>query len=292
MATLVRSISQSGGVLCAAIDSTDIAAKAEQIHETSATVTAAFGRLLTAASLMGVMLKSEENSITVRLQGGGPAGLLIAVTDGLGNVRGDVENPIVEIPLNGLGKLDVAGAVGREGTLSVVKDLGMRDPYVGQVPIVSGEIAEDITHYYAVSEQTPTVCALGVLVNPDLTVKAAGGFLIQLLPGASDADIDLLEQNVQKLPSVTQMISQGATAEDICRRCLDGFEPQILDTTHPEYRCNCSRERVERALISIGKQDLQQLMEEEEHIEVDCHFCKKKYRFEKEDIRRLLEKAK
>ena len=174
----------------------------------------------------------------------------------------------------------------------MVKDLGMRDPYVGQVPIVSGEIAEDITHYYAVSEQTPTVCALGVLVNPDLTVKAAGGFLIQLLPGASDADIDLLEQNVQKLPSVTRMISQGATAEDICRRCLDGFEPQILDTTHPEYRCNCSRERVERALISIGKQDLQQLMEEEEHIEVDCHFCKKKYRFEKEDIRRLLEKAK
>ena len=292
MATLVRSISYSGGVLCAAIDSTDIAAKAEQIHQTSATVTAALGRLLTAASLMGVMLKSEENSITVRLQGGGPAGLLIAVTDDLGNVRGDVENPIVEIPLNGLGKLDVAGAVGREGTLSVVKDLGMRDPYVGQVPIVSGEIAEDITHYYAVSEQTPTVCALGVLVNPDLTVKAAGGFLIQLLPGASDEDIDLLEKNVQKLPSVTQMISQGATAEDICRLCLDGFEPQILDTTHPEYRCNCSKQRVERALISIGKQDLQQLMEEEEHIEVDCHFCKKKYRFEKEDLRELLEKAK
>ena len=174
----------------------------------------------------------------------------------------------------------------------MVKDLGMRDPYVGQVPIVSGEIAEDITHYYAVSEQTPTVCALGVLVNPDLTVKAAGGFLIQLLPGASDEDIDLLEKNVQKLPSVTQMISQGATAEDICRLCLDGFEPQILDTTHPEYRCNCSKQRVERALISIGKQDLQQLMEEEEHIEVDCHFCKKKYRFEKEDLRELLEKAK
>ena len=261
MATLVRSISQNGGVICTAIDSTDIAAKAEQIHRTSATVTAALGRLLTAASLMGVMLKSQENSITIRLQGDGPAGLLIAVTDGLGNVRGDVEHPVVEIPLNGKGKLDVAGAVGRNGRLSVVKDLGMRDPYIGQVPIVSGEIAEDITHYYAVSEQTPTVCALGVLVNPDLTVKAAGGFLAQLLPGAMEEDIiDRLEQNIGKLSSVTQLLTGGASAEDICRMVLDGLVPQILETTHPEYRCSCSRQRVERALLSIGKADLQRMM--------------------------------
>lgn len=292
MATLVRSISQNGGVICTAIDSTDIAAKAEQIHRTSATVTAALGRLLTAASLMGVMLKSQENSITIRLQGDGPAGLLIAVTDGLGNVRGDVEHPVVEIPLNGKGKLDVAGAVGRNGRLSVVKDLGMRDPYIGQVPIVSGEIAEDITHYYAVSEQTPTVCALGVLVNPDLTVKAAGGFLAQLLPGAMEEDIiDRLEQNIGKLSSVTQLLTAGASAEDICRMVLDGLAPQILETTHPEYRCSCSRQRVERALLSIGKADLQQMMEEEEVVEVNCHFCGKKYHFGRGDLRILLEKA-
>lgn len=290
MATLVRSISQNGGVICTAIDSTDIAAKAEQIHKTSATVTAALGRLLTAASLMGVMLKNEEHSITLRLQGDGPAGLLIAVTDGLGNVRGDVENPVVEIPLNGLGKLDVAGAVGRNGSLSVVKDLGLKDPYIGQVPIVSGEIAEDITHYYAVSEQTPTVCALGVLVNPDLTVKAAGGFLAQLLPGAAE-DIDRLEQNIGKLSSVTKLLTDGVSAEDICRMVLEGFEPQILETVKTEYRCSCSRQRVERALISIGKEDLRQMMEEEESVEVNCHFCGKQYRFSREDLRILLEKA-
>ena len=287
MATLVRSISQNGSVTCTAIDSTDIAAKAEQIHKTSATVTAALGRLLTAASLMGVMLKKAENSITLRLRGDGPAGFLIAVTDGLGNV----ENPVVEIPLNGLGKLDVAGAVGRSGSLSVVKDLGLKDPYVGQVPIVSGEIAEDITHYYAVSEQTPTVCALGVLVNPDLTVKAAGGFLAQLLPGASEEDIDRLEQNIGKLSSVTQLLTGGASVEDICRMVLEGFSPQILETVQTEYRCSCSRQRVERALISIGKKDLQQMMAEEETVEVNCHFCGKKYHFDQEDLKALLKKA-
>ena len=291
MATLVRSISQNGSVTCTAIDSTDIAAKAEQIHKTSATVTAALGRLLTAASLMGVMLKKAENSITLRLRGDGPAGFLIAVTDGLGNVRGDVENPVVEIPLNGLGKLDVAGAVGRSGSLSVVKDLGLKDPYVGQVPIVSGEIAEDITHYYAVSEQTPTVCALGVLVNPDLTVKAAGGFLAQLLPGASEEDIDRLEQNIGKLSSVTQLLTGGASVEDICRMVLEGFSPQILETVQTEYRCSCSRQRVERALISIGKKDLQQMMAEEDTVEVNCHFCGKKYHFDQEDLKALLKKA-
>ncbi|MDD3193444.1 MAG: Hsp33 family molecular chaperone HslO [Oscillospiraceae bacterium] len=291
MATLIRSISKSGGVVCTAIDSTDIAAEAERIHKTSATVTAALGRLLTAASLMGVMLKKEENSITLRLQGDGPAGLLIAVTDGLGNVRGDVENPVVEIPLNGAGKLDVAGAVGHSGSLSVVKDLGLKDPYVGQVPIVSGEIAEDITNYYAVSEQTPTVCALGVLVNPDLTVQAAGGFLIQLLPGALEEDIDRLERNIGNMPSVTQMLTAGASPEDMCRRALAEFDPQMLETVHTAYRCTCSKQRVERALLSIGRRDLEEMIAEEEHIEVGCHFCGKKYDFSNADLRKLLEKA-
>lgn len=291
MASLIRSISKSGRIICMAVDSTDIAAKAEQIHKTSATVTAALGRLFTAATLMGVMLKKEEDSITLRVQGGGPAGLLIAVTDGLGNVRGDVENPVVEIPLNNLGKLDVAGAVGKNGSLSVVKDLGMREPYVGQVPIVSGEIAEDITQYYAVSEQIPTVCALGVLVNPDLTVRAAGGFLIQLLPGAEEEEIDRLEKNIASLPSVTKMLDGGASPEQICCWAMEGFDPQILERMQTEYRCTCSRKRVERALVSLGKDELQQMIQEEEKIEVNCHFCDKKYHFSRTDLQNLLETA-
>ena len=229
MAQIVRTISRDGGVVCSAIDSTDIAAEAERIHKTSATVTAALGRLLTAGSLMGSMLKKKEESITLRLSGGGPAGLLLVVSDGEGNVRGTVDNPVVEIPLNSYGKLDVAGAVGREGTLSVVKDLGLKDPYVGQVPIVSGEIAEDITHYYAVSEQIPTVCALGVLVNPELTVRAAGGFLVQLLPGATEEEITRLEENVKALPAISKMIDSGMTPEEIAKKVLAGFEPEVLD---------------------------------------------------------------
>ncbi|MDD2956401.1 MAG: Hsp33 family molecular chaperone HslO [Oscillospiraceae bacterium] len=291
MSTIVRTISRDGGVVCAAIDSTDIAAEAERIHKTSATTTAALGRLLTAGSLMGSMLKKKEESVTLRMSGGGPAGLLLVVSDGEGNVRGTLDNPVVEIPLNNFGKLDVAGAVGREGTLSVVKDLGLKDPYVGQVPIVSGEIAEDIANYYAVSEQIPTVCALGVLVNPDLTVKAAGGFLAQLLPGATEEEISRLEANIQALPAISKMIAEGLTPEQMAARVLDGFEPEVLDSFEVGYRCDCSRERVERALISVGSEDLEQLAQEQEITEVCCHFCDKKYHFTAEDLRRLLRAA-
>ncbi len=291
MAQIVRTISRDGGVVCSAIDSTDIAAEAERIHKTSATVTAALGRLLTAGSLMGSMLKKKEESITLRLSGGGPAGLLLVVSDGEGNVRGTVDNPVVEIPLNSYGKLDVAGAVGREGTLSVVKDLGLKDPYVGQVPIVSGEIAEDITHYYAVSEQIPTVCALGVLVNPELTVRAAGGFLVQLLPGATEEEITRLEENVKELPAISKMIDSGMTPEEIAKKVLAGFEPEVLDRFEVGYRCDCSRRRVERALISIGREDLEKLAEEQEETEVCCHFCDKKYRFTAGDLKALLASA-
>lgn len=206
MSRLIRAISENGGVLFCAVDSTDIVREAERIHKTSAVTSAALGRLLTAASMMGVMLKSEKDSLTLRIKGGGPSGTVLAVSDGAGNVRGYVEQPVVELPPRADGKLDVGGAVGRDGTLSVVKDLGMKEPYVGQVPLVSGEIAEDITAYYAVSEQTPTVCALGVLVDRDLSILTAGGYLLQLLPGASDAEITHLEQNVAALPSVTELL--------------------------------------------------------------------------------------
>ena len=287
MGKLVRTISHEGGVICIAVDSTDAVAKMEQIHKTSAVITAAEGRLLTAASIMGTLLKSKDDSITLRMEGNGPVGHLIAVSDGTGNVKGYMTNPVVEIPLNSKGKLDVAGAVGNDGFLYVIRDLGMKEPYIGQVPIVSGEIAEDITSYYAVSEQIPSVCGLGVLVNEDLTVKAAGGFMVQLLPGATDDEIDRLEANINAMPPVSKMIGQGMTPQEIAFKALEGFEPEVLDEYNMNYVCDCCRERVERALISIGKTELLKMAEEEKEIEVGCQFCDKKYVFSKHDLKLL-----
>ena len=288
MAKIVRTISGDGSVAATAIDAVDIVSRIEQIHKTSAVVSAALGRLSIAASLIGIGLKGGNDSVTIRMDGGGPTDILIAVADSSGNVKSYVGNPVVEIPLNKFGKLDVAGAVGSSGTLSVVKDLGLKEPYVGQVPIVSGEIAEDIANYFAVSEQIPTVCGLGVLVNPDLTIKAAGGYLIQLLPFADESCIDTLEANIARLPSVTNMLDSGMTAENIAMSVLDGLEPEILDSFESSYKCDCSKERVEKALISLGRQELTKMAEEEESIEVCCHFCDKKYNFSREEIRGLM----
>ncbi len=291
MAKVVRTISKDASVTATAIDALDIVSRIEQIHQPSAVVTAALGRLSIAASLMGIGLKGENDSLTLRVNGNGPAGVLIAVADSFGNVKSYVANPVVEIPLNGKGKLDVAGAVGTDGTLSVVKDMGLREPYSGQVPLVSGEIAEDIASYFAVSEQVPTVCGLGVLVNPDLTVKAAGGYLIQLLPFADESVIDIIEKNISEIPSVTQMLTSGMTAEDIAMRVLEGLEPNVLDEFDAQYRCDCSRERVERALISMGRRELEEMAEEQEVSEVCCHFCDKKYNFTRDEIRALADRA-
>lgn len=284
MSKIVRAISENGGIVCIAIDSTSIAAKAEQLHKTSAPVTAAVGRLLTAASMMGAVLKGEEDSVTVRLAGDGPAGSIIAVSDSQGNPRVYVQNPVVNLPLNQYGKLDVKGVVGTSGYLQVIKDNSFKDPYMGQVPIISGEIAEDITSYYAVSEQIPTVCGLGVLVNPDLTVQAAGGYIVQLLPGATDEEIDQLEKNVKQMPAISKMIADGATPVMVCNKVLEGFAPNILDISEVEYRCNCSKERVERALISVGRQELAKMAEEQKVTEVACHFCNKKFCFNSEEL--------
>lgn len=291
MARLTRAISADGSVMAMAIDSTDIAARIEEIHHTSAVVTAALGRLATAASMMGVMLKGEGDSVTVRVDADGPAGVLIAVADSRGFVKAYVENPVVELPLNARGKLDVAGAVGRNGYLRVIKDLGLKEPYSGQVPLISGELAEDVTQYYAVSEQTPTVCGLGVLVNPDLTVRAAGGFLVQLLPFADDAAIDQLERNVKAIPPASAMIDQGMQPAEICEKLLEGLSPQILDDYLPAYRCDCSRERVERAVISLGKAQLDQLIEEDHGAELSCHFCGKRYAFSEQELRQIRDAA-
>ena len=291
MDKLVRCISTDGTLVIMAAETTDMVEKSQQIHKTSAVTSTALGRLLTASSLMGSMLKGESESITLRINGGGPSGTVMAVSDSFGNARGYVQNPVVEIPLNEKGKLDVAGAVGTDGSLTVIKDLNLKEPYVGQIPLVSGEIAEDITSYYAISEQIPSVCALGVLVNPDLSIKAAGGFIIQLLPTALDDTIDAVERCISGIPSVTSMLCDGLTPEDICKKVLGEFDLDVLDTSNPKYKCNCSRERVEAALISTGVQSLEELSAEE-NTEVCCQFCDKKYNFSGAEIKRLLQSAK
>ena len=288
MGNLVRLISKEGDLCCMATDSADIVREAHAIHGTTNVCSAALGRLLTAASLMGSALKGEDNSLTLRINGNGTSGSVIAVSDYKGNVRGYIANPRVSIPLNGKGKLDVAGAVGHDGTLTVMKDLGLKEPYIGQVPLVTGEIAEDVTSYFAVSEQVPTVCALGVLCAPDTEeIITAGGFLIQLLPTATDDTIDKVERGIAGIPSVTSMLTEGMTPEQICRRVLPEFELEVLDETETTYKCNCSKLRVETALISLGAEELTS-MAEEENTEVCCHFCGNKYNFTSEDIKRIL----
>ena len=287
MGKLIRCITSNGQVMATAVDTTDIVARAEQIHTTSAVVTAALGRLLTAASMMGNMLKGRDDSLTLRVAGGGPTGAVIAVSDFNGDVRGYVSNPVVELPLNEKGKLDVGGAVGREGSLYVIKDLGLKEPYNGSVPLVSGEIAEDVTAYYALSEQTPTVCALGVLVNPDLTVKVAGGYIIQLLPAAEEATIEKLEDGIKDIPSITKMLSDNMSIEEILRLALKNFEVEVLYEQEIEYKCNCTRQRVEKALISMGKKELEEMAEEMENAEIKCHFCDKVYNFSNKELKAL-----
>ena len=276
--------------MATAVDTTDIVARAEEIHSTSAVVTAALGRLLTAGSMMGNMLKGRDDSITLKIAGGGPIGSLIVVADFNGDVRGYVQNPIVELPLNSKGKLDVGGAVGKDGFLYVLKDLGLKEPFSGTVPLISGEIAEDITSYYALSEQIPTVCALGVLVNPDLTVKAAGGYIIQLLPTAEDSTIDRLEESISKMKAVTTLLSSGMTPEEIVRTALSGFNVEVLYSQEIEYKCNCNRDRVSKAIISLGKDELEKMAEELPEVEVNCHFCDKVYKFDKKEILKFLQK--
>lgn len=291
MGNVVRYITEDGSAYVIAADTTEMIREMEKIHKPSAVVTAALGRLLTAASMMGVMLKGAEDSVTLRLNGNGPAGSLIAVSDSCGNARGYVQNNIVEIPLNDKGKLDVRGAVGTSGYLYVVKDIGLREPFTGATEIVSGEIAEDITNYFAVSEQTPSVCALGVLVNPDLTVNCAGGFIIQLLPGCPDETISSIEKALAGIPSITEMLAQGMNADEVAQRALKGIKVDKLDASEAVYKCNCSRKRVEAALISTGRESLKEMAESGEDTTVECHFCDKVYRFTPEEIEEIIERS-
>lgn len=292
MGKLIRCITSDGLVMATALDSTDIVAQAERLHQSSAVVTAALGRLLTATSLMGNALKGEKSTITVKIDGNGPSGAIIAVADSRGDVRGYAVNPVVEIPLKENGKLDVSGAVGRDGTLYVIKDLGMKEPYNGFVPISTGEIAEDIAAYYAVSEQIPTVCALGVLVNPDLTVRVAGGYIIQLLPAAYGYDevINKLEENVKVMKPITTLLDEGKDILDIVKIALNGFEVEVLEEQTAAYKCNCSRERFEKALKSLSREELEAMAEEMEKAETVCQFCNSVYTFTNDEIKAFLKK--
>ena len=292
MGKLIRCITSEGAIMVSAIDSTDIVAKAEQLHKTSAVVTAALGRLLTAGAMMGNMLKGENNSITLKVDGGGPVGIITVSADYHGNVRGYATNPVVEIPLKPNGKLDVSGAVGTDGNLFVIKDLGMKDPYNGFVPLTSGEIAEDITSYYATSEQIPTVCALGVLVDRDLTVKKAGGYILQLLPFTEDEIIDKLEENLKTVRPVTKLLDEGMDIEDIVRDVLQGFDVEVIYEQEVEYKCKCAKEKVEATLQGLGAKELSEMAADLPSVDVKCHFCNTTYSFSKNDIEKILKKIK
>ena len=287
MDSIVRMIARDAPVKAMAIQGRDLVERAREIHHTMPVATAALGRTLMAASMMGDQLKETDGSVTVRISGGGPLGTVLAVSDSGGNVRGYVQNGMVDLPLKGPAKLDVGRAVGTDGALTVIKDLRLKDPYVGTVPLVSGEIAEDITAYFAESEQIPTACALGVLVDRDLTVAAAGGYLIQLLPGADDAVIDRIEAGIQAVGPVTQHLNRGVTAEELLRRVLGSFDLETLETVPVEYRCYCSRDRMKNALRSMGRQELLNLIAEQGRAEMTCQFCDTVHVFERPELEAL-----
>ncbi len=285
---IVRAISTDGMVQAAAICSRDLTERARQIHKTLPVATAALGRTLAAASMMGNSLKSDGASLTLQFKGGGPLGTVLAVSDNEGNVRGYVTNPHVDIPLRKDGKLDVGTAVGHEGTLTVIKDLHMKEPYVGTIDLLGGEIAEDVAGYFVESEQIPTACALGVLVDRDQSVKAAGGYLIQLMPGAAEDTIAKVEGGIMAAGAVSAILEKNDDPEAMLRTVMSDFDLKILETCPVEYRCYCSRERVERALISLGRTELEQMLSEQGGCQLTCQFCDAVYEFTAEDIQRLL----
>ena len=285
---MVRAITADGLVRAQAITGRDLVEKARTLHTLLPVATAALGRTLLAASLLGDMLKEDNASLTLQIKGGGPLGLVLAVSDSGGNVRGYVQNPHVELMEQHPGKLDVGGAVGTQGTLTVIKDFGYKEPYVGTIGLFSGEIADDLAMYFVESEQIPTACALGVLVGLDQSVTAAGGYLIQLLPGAGEDVISQIEAGVKKLGPVSAALDRGLDAEGLLREVLDGFELDILQTHPVEYRCACSRDRVVRALISLGRQELREMIEEQGQAELSCQFCDKVYRFSREELEEIL----
>lgn len=287
---IVRAAAADNQIRAFASTAKDLVEYARQAHNTSPVATAALGRLLTAGGMMGLMMKGEDHLLTLKVQGDGPIKGLTVTADSKGNVKGYAFNPAVMLPPNEKGKLDVGGAVG-VGVLSVIQDIGLKEPYCGQTILVSGEIAEDITYYYATSEQTPSSVALGVLMNKDNTVRQAGGFIIQLLPGASEEVISRLEAKLGEITSITTLLNEGNTPEMILEHILGEFGLEITDKIPTQFYCNCTKDRVEKALISIGKKDIQEMIEDGKTIEVNCHFCNENYHFTVEELEQMLEKA-
>ena len=286
---LVRGMTMDGFVKVVAIRSTELVRRGTQIHGTTPNATAAFGRALTVASMMGNMQKVENGSMTLQIRGGGPIGTITVVSDPEGNVRGTVTEPKVPLVEKYPGKLDVGATVGTDGTITVIRDLQMKEPYVGSTELVTGEIGDDVTAYFAQSEQTPTACALGVLVDRDMSVKVAGGYLVQLLPGAPDEVIDALEDGIKRAGAVTKMLEAGLTPEDILGQVCGSLGVVFMETAEVSYKCYCSRERVESALISLGRKELAEIMEDGKAFPVECQFCDTVYEFTPEDIREMLE---
>jgi molecular chaperone Hsp33 len=286
---LVRGMTMDGLVKVVAIRSTEMVRRGAELQKTTPNATAAFGRALTAASMMGNMQKVENGSMTLQIKGSGPIGGIVCVSDSVGNVRGYVYNPNVPLEEKHPGKLDVGATVGA-GTLTVIRDLQMKEPYVGSIELISGEIGDDVTAYFAQSEQTPTACALGVLVDRDQSVKVAGGYLIQLLPGATEETITAVEKGIQRAGAVTAMLEQGMTPEDILGQVLGDLGVVFMETTEVGYKCYCSRERVTAALISLGRKELTEIAQEGKPFPVECQFCDEIYSFTPEDIRELLKK--
>ena len=285
---IIRAITADGYVKASVITGRALVERARNIHTLLPVATAALGRTLMAASMMGDALKIDESSVTLQIKGGGPLGTVLAVSDDSGNVRGYVQNPHVELMEKAPGKLDVGRAVGEAGSLTVIKDLGMKEPYVGTIGLLSGEIADDVAAYFVESEQIPTACALGVLVGTDQSVTAAGSYLIQLLPGAGEDVISKIEAGVARVGSVSHALEGGLDGEGLLRAVLSDFELEILETHPVEYRCYCSRERVSRALVSMGRQELSDLIQEQGRAELTCQFCDQVYRYTREELEELL----
>ena len=291
MDKLIRGIAKNGMIRVMAADTRELVGEASRIHGCTPTAAAALGRMLTAGSLMGSMLKSEKDALTLQINGGGEAQGVVVTAHSDASVKGYIGNPKVQLPQNDKGKLDVGGAIGRDGNLMVIRDMGLKEPYIGQVPIYSGEIAEDIAYYFTASEQTPTAVALGVLVDVDYTIKASGGFIIQLMPEADELLADLITYRLEEVPPITKLLSEGKSIEEIIEYIFEGMDLKLTEEVIPEYKCDCSREKVEGVLLSIGKKDLMELYEDNKEEELVCHFCNTKYNFSHEDIGRLIEES-
>ena len=287
---IVRATAANNQIRAFAATTKETVEAARQAHNTSPVATAALGRLLTGGAMMGSMMKNDSDMLTIQIKGDGPIGGLTVTADSKGNVKGYVEHPEVMLPPNAQGKLDVSGALGI-GLISVIKDMGLKEPYVGQTILQTSEIAEDLTYYFATSEQVPSSVGLGVLMEHDNTVKQAGGFIVQLMPFVDDDVVDRLEANIKKISSVTSMLDKGMTPGEILEEVLDGFEVEVKDTMPAQFYCNCTKERVEKAIISIGKKDIQEMIEDGKPIEVNCHFCGKSYEFSVEELKTLIKKA-